>query len=217
MRYVTITADRSARSPLIVSAVLLTCLIGGLIFNIAFDKRFRSAAAIGEHLDPAFTLVDQNDHPFTNAAFASKPRVILFGYTGCADICPTMLSALAGNISELGISAANATFVFMTVDPEHDTPPRLKTYLAQFSPKLVGLTGKPNDVLNTLGAYGVYRKRHAEGSIDHSAFALLIDARGRLRDRIKENRLGSSVTLSKLQRLIGSPGHGVIKENEGSS
>jgi protein SCO1/2 len=202
---------------LIVAAVLLTCIIGGLIFNIAFDTRFGPAAAIGEHLDPAFTLIDQNNHPFTNAAFIGKPRVILFGYTGCADICPTMLSALAGNISELGISAANVTFVFMTVDPEHDTPSRLKTYLEQFSTKLVGLTGKPKDVFNILGAYGVYRKRHADGVIDHSAVALLIDAHGILRDRIKENQLGSSATLSKLQRLIGSPGQGVTKENEGSS
>jgi protein SCO1/2 len=105
----------------------------------------------------------------------------------------------------------------MTVDPEHDTPSRLKTYLEQFSLKLVGLTGKPKDVLNTLGAYGVYRKRHADGVIDHSTVALLIDAHGILRDRIKENQLGSSVTLSKLQRLIGSPGQGVTKENEGSS
>jgi protein SCO1/2 len=193
------------------------CVIGGLIINVAFDTRFGPAAAIGEHLDPAFTLVDQHDHPFTNAAFASKPRVILFGYTGCADICPTMLSALADNISALRDSAANATFVFMTVDPEHDTPSRLKTYLAQFSLKLVGLTGKPKDMLNTLGAYGVYRKQHADGVIDHSAVALLVDAHGILRDRIKENQLGSSATLSKLQRLIGSLGQGVTKENEGSS
>lgn len=202
---------------MIVSAVLLMCLIGGLLINVAFDKRFGSAAAIGEHLDPPFTLVDQNNHPFTNAAFANKPRVVFFGYTGCADICPTMLSALAGNISELGTSAANAMFVFMTVDPEHDTPSRLKPYLKQFSPTLVGLTGKPEEVLNTLRAYGVYRKRHDNGLIDHSAITLLIDAHGILRDRIKANQFGSTAALSKLQRLIGSPGHGVMKENERSS
>lgn len=114
------------------------------------------------------------------------------------------------------LAVSSRTF-YDPVDPEHDTPSRLRTYLEQFSPKLVGLTEKPKDMLNILGAYGIYRKRHADGGIDHSAVALLIDAHGILHDRIKESELGSSTALSKLHRLIGGLGHGVMKENEGSS
>jgi protein SCO1/2 len=127
-----------------------------------------------------------------------------------------MLSALAGDISRLGVSAAGATFVFVTVDPEHDTPPRLKAYLAQFSPKLVGLTGEPWDVLDVLGAYGVYRNQHSDGLIDHSFVVLLIDADGILRDRIPESQLGTDAALSKLKQLVGVVGHDAIKEKQGA-
>jgi protein SCO1/2 len=193
------------------------CLICGLIINLAFDKRFGAASAIEKRLDPSFTLVDQNGNAFTNGSIANKPRVILFGYTECADVCPTTISALAGDISRLGGSTAGATFVFMTVDPEHDTPSRLKAYLEQFSPKVVGLTGEPMDVRNVLGAYGVYRNQRSDGLIDHSSFVLLIDADGILRDRIPESQLGRDAALSKLRRLVGAFGHDAIKEKKGAS
>jgi protein SCO1/2 len=107
-------------------------------------------------------------------------------------------------------------FVFITVDPRRDTPSRLKSYLGEFSSNLVGLTGKPKNVLDVLAAYGVYRNRRADGAIDHSAIALLIDARGILSGRIEENQLGSDVALSKLRRLIAMSGHGATKEKKRS-
>lgn len=211
------TPNGFPKRTLIATAAIVTCLVFGLMINVAFDGRLNRASAVGERLAPVFTLVDQEGHAFTNAMFADKPRVILFGYTACANICPTMLSALALQIAQLGPSAADATFVFITVDPEHDTPSRLKSYIGAFSTKLVGLTGKLEDVSEVLDAYGVYRARRADGAIDHSAVALLIDAHGVLRDRIKENLLGSGAALSKLRRLIATSGYGAMKEDKRSS
>jgi protein SCO1/2 len=133
---------------------------------------------------------------------------LIFGYTSCPDICPTLLSELAENLAELGKKAGELNWVFITVDPKHDTPGRLKAYLAAFSPQIIGLTGSPHNVSLALNGYRVFRaaRPHPDGtySIDHTSTVFLISAGGRLQDTIRESDLGTESALTKIKRLISS-------------
>jgi len=196
----------NAFSLIVVSALAL--IVGAMVLRVAFDSDLAPPPGVGSLLDPKFSLVDQNGKTFTNASFEGKPRLLTFGYTSCPDICPTTLSALAENITELGKNAGKLQWIFITVDPKNDTPARLKAYLAAFSPRLIGLTGSPGTVSAALDKYRVFRasKPQPEGtySIDHTSTVFLITADGRLQNTIKESELGTRAALTKIKRLISS-------------
>lgn len=189
---------------LVIGALVIIAL--AMIIRVARDPSFEGPPDVGSYLNPAFSLVDQNARPFTNASFDGKPRIILFGYTSCPDVCPTSLAALAENITQLGASASKLDFVFLTVDPKRDTVARLKTYLAAFSAQLIGLTGKPATVSRALDDFQVFRavRPNSGGgySVDHTSTAYLISGDGRLRDVLKQEELGTTAALSKIKRLI---------------
>ena len=107
-----------------------------------------------------------------------------FGYTDCPDVCPTTLAALAQAIGELGANARSLQVVFITVDPERDTPGQLRAYLSNpsFPRGAVGLTGSAADVRGVATAYHVYYSRHGQGpgySVDHTSIIYLMDPKGR--------------------------------------
>ncbi|HVZ04835.1 SCO family protein [Hyphomicrobium sp.] len=195
-------------SPTLVVAVALMLITAAMILRVALDPTLETPPRIGSLLNPNFSLIDQNGNPITNAAFEGKPRLLVFGYTSCPDICPTILSALAENATELGADAGKLTWVFITVDPEHDTPAHLKSYLAAFSPRFIGLTGKPSIVSTALDKYHVFRDRRARAdgsySIDHTSSVFLISADGHLQGTIKEDKLGTREALMKIRHLISS-------------
>ena len=209
------TTDQTAQwlrlaraSPAFVVAAALALITAAMVLRVALDPNLRAPPTIGSLLDPKFSLVDQNGSPFTNASFGRKPRLLLFGYTSCPDICPTSLSALAQNLAELGATAANVNFVFVTVDPEHDLPDRLKKYLAAFSPRFIGLTGSPAAVSTMLDKYHVFRARRSSPdghySIDHTSIVFLLSPDGHLKDTIKVDELGTREALTKIERLAAS-------------
>lgn len=198
-----VSARASPFFPVIATLVVITL---AMIIRVASDPSFEGPPEVGSYLNPAFSLIDQDATPFTNASFDGKPRVILFGYTSCPDICPTSLAALAENITQLGVNASKLDFVFFTVDPKRDTSGRLKSYLAAFSPQLIGLTGKPATVSKALDDFHVFRavrQNSGEGySVDHTSTAYLISGDGRLQDVLKQEELGTTAALSKIKRLI---------------
>jgi protein SCO1/2 len=104
----------------------------------------RSSSAIGG----AFSLVDQDNKPVTQADFLGKPTLMYFGFTYCPDICPMTLTRLKAALDELGPQAAGVNTVFVTVDPERDTPAALKLYLGNsaFPAGIRGLTGSPEQI-----------------------------------------------------------------------
>ena len=104
--------------------------IGALsISGLSFLGKERAVAALkpGAPLGGAFQLVDANDKPVTEAVFREKPSVTLFGYTHCPDVCPTGLTEMGKWAEELGPDAEKLRFIFVTVDPERDTPRRCAT------------------------------------------------------------------------------------------
>lgn len=118
-----------------------------------------------------FSLIDHRGRPRGDADYRGDYLLVYFGYTACPYTCSTALINLAGALDELGAEGAELTPLFITVDPEYDTPERLAPFVANFHPRLVGLTGTTEQVRAVLEAYRV----EARPAVDKGAFARLID------------------------------------------
>ena len=135
------------------------------------------AAAIGG----PFKLTDQNGKPRSDADFRGEYTLVFFGYTNCPDVCPTTLQTLTDAMADLGRKAEKVTPVFITVDPERDTAKALKDYAANFTPRLVMLTGSPADIAAVAKEYRVYYAKAGEGpnyAMDHTALIYLMGPDG---------------------------------------
>lgn len=115
-----------------------------------------------------------------------KIVLIFFGYTSCPDVCPTTLAELNQAMKQLGDDAGRVQVVFVTVDPERDTPERVQEYVNHFNSNFIGLSGTERDLVKVWSDYGVYREI-VEGTsalgylVNHTARVTLIDADGNLR------------------------------------
>ena len=128
----------------------------------------------------AFALTDQNGRPVTQAALAGKWSAVFFGYTFCPDVCPTTLQQLGAAEALLGPAAQRFQVIFISIDPQRDTPAVLRTYLStpSFPRHTIGLTGTAAQVSLAAKAYRVYYARVPQGSsyvMDHSAVIYLMD------------------------------------------
>jgi protein SCO1/2 len=131
-----------------------------------------------------FELVDQEGRPVDEAVLKGKWSAVFFGFTYCPDVCPTTLQALAAAQDRLGAKAKDFQVVFISVDPERDTPQQLKAYLTAgpFPPGTIGLTGTPAQVAAAARAYRVFYQKRGEGTdyaVDHSTPVYLMDRKGR--------------------------------------
>ena len=129
-----------------------------------------------------FTLTDQNGQKRSDSEFRGKLMIVYFGYTFCADVCPADLMAITQSLDDLGAAAEGIQPVFITVDPERDTP-LLKDYVAAFHPSLVGLTGSPEEIRKVANSYRAYYRKmpgeqKGEYSIDHTGIIYLMGRDG---------------------------------------
>ncbi|MDB5942747.1 MAG: family protein-like protein [Ramlibacter sp.] len=133
-----------------------------------------------------FNLPDQDGRMRSLKDFAGKVVVLFFGYTQCPDVCPTTMTELAQVKKLLGADGEKVQVLFVTVDPERDTPEVLKAYMANFDPGFVALRGSPEQLAAMAKDFKVFYKKN-EGktpssySMDHSAASYVYDTRGRLR------------------------------------
>jgi len=132
-----------------------------------------------------FALVDQNGKTVTSDNLKGKPTLIYFGYAFCPDVCPTSLLLMETAVEKLGPEAAKkVNLVFITVDPERDTPKLMKGYVENFGPTFIGLTGTTEQIAQVARAYRVYFQRvpGKDGGpylMDHSSIVYLLDRNGR--------------------------------------
>lgn len=169
---------------LVATASLLLALLSGACSHPAAEAPPLQGAAIGG----LFTLIDQNGRTVSDTDFAGRYRLIYFGYTYCPDVCPVDLQLIGGAMRRLDKSdpalAAKVQPIFISVDPERDTPRVLKDYVAAFYPRLVGLTGSPREIAAVAKRYGVYYAKEApeKGAsgymVDHSRAAILFGPKG---------------------------------------
>jgi protein SCO1/2 len=129
-----------------------------------------------------FKMVDEDGKAVSEQDLKGKPHVVFFGFTHCPDVCPTALFDLTQAFNAMGADAQKAGGVFVTVDPERDTPEVMKGYLTSFSPLIRGFTGSPEQVDAIVKAYRVFRKKvPLEGgdyTMDHTAVVYLMDRNG---------------------------------------
>lgn len=132
-----------------------------------------------------FTLTDQNGRRVTEKDFLGKYMLVFFGYTYCPDVCPTELQVMMAALDAMGPEADKVQPVFISVDPARDTPEVLKAYVGNFGPRLIGLTGKPEEVATVAKAYRVYYAKAGNTSsasdylMDHSSIIYLMGPDGR--------------------------------------
>lgn len=132
-----------------------------------------------------FTLVNGGGQTMTEAAYAGKVMMVYFGYTYCPDICPTELALIADAMDLLDADdAADVAPIFITVDPERDTPSVMKDYVANFHDSMIGLTGSLEQVAAAAKAYRVYYAKREDTSeagytMDHTSYIYVMDRNGR--------------------------------------
>jgi protein SCO1 len=166
-------------------ALLLGCDAGKQGVGGAASS-FRSVDLTGANYARDFALPDVDGRQRTLADFKGKVTVVFFGFTQCPDVCPSTLVELAQIKKSLGADGERLQAVFITVDPERDTPEILKAYMASFDPSFVALRGTPEQTLATAKAFKVYfakvpGKTEGSYSMDHTAASYVFDAQGRVR------------------------------------
>ncbi|HKE95721.1 MAG TPA: SCO family protein [Povalibacter sp.] len=133
---------------------------------------------------PDFTLQGSNATPLRLSSYQGKLVILGFGFTSCANVCPTTLAVLAAARKKLGPAAADVQVVYVTVDPERDDAARMKKYLAAFDPTFVGGTGTAEQLAAVRKNYGIQAEKKVYGndySYAHSSYTYLIDRKGTLR------------------------------------
>ncbi|GMV64108.1 MAG: hypothetical protein AMXMBFR74_32750 [Parvibaculum sp.] len=130
-----------------------------------------------------FTLVNDAGETVTDETFRGRYMLIYFGFTFCPDVCPTELGIMSAALDQLGEKAEKVQPLFVTIDPERDTPEVMARYVTLFHPRLMGLTGTPEQIASIAKAYHVfYRKAEDESStdytMDHSSIVFLMGPDG---------------------------------------
>ena len=172
---------------LLVAAALVALVVLGTGGYLALMLRDSPQGVAGSPLAGAiggpFQLVDQNGRTVTEADLRGKWSLIYFGYTHCPDACPTTLNEIAIALDDLGPKRDAVRPVFITVDPERDTPEVLKSYVTSFDAPILALTGTPEAVAQAAKYYRVYYAKHPEPggdySMDHSSVIYVMDPEGR--------------------------------------
>ncbi len=156
-----------------------------------------------------FELVDQNNQPITQAAFAAQPVALFFGYTHCPDVCPTTMFELDGWMKQVDPEGNRMKAYFVTVDPERDTPELLKQYISNVSQRIIGISGSPDKVADVVKGFRIYAKKvpidanNPEGdyTMDHTASVFLLNNGGRFKGTISYGEDGA-VAVKKLENLL---------------
>lgn len=169
----------------VIAIVLFGLALGGLSAWIMVSQAPPSGAvATGKALvGGPFSLVDASGKRVSEKDFAGRKMLVFFGFTSCPDVCPGGLQVISAALEKLGAKADKVAPVFITLDAERDPPAKVGEYVKSFSPKLIGLSGTPDEVTAAAKAYRVYFKK-VPGSdpnnynIDHSSIIYLMDEHG---------------------------------------
>ena len=165
-------------------ALLAALLIAGTSYYLANQplSQISSGTAL---VGGPFTLTDHTGRKVTEKDFLGKYMLVFFGYTYCPDVCPTELQVMSAALDSMGPKADAIQPIFISVDPARDSPDVLKQYVANFHPRLVGLTGSPEETASVAKAYRVYFSKVENKStpdaylMDHSTIIYLMDPQGK--------------------------------------
>ena len=177
--------------------------IGGLQPPTADDTPAGVASVSGDaSIGGPFHLVDDKAHPVTDADYRGRWMLVFFGYTNCPDECPLTLQKMATALEKLGSLAGKMAPLFITVDPARDTPFRLASYLANFDPRIIGLTGTAAQIAEAAKVYRVYyspaeHEKSGADMVGHSTFLYLMNPAGSF-----DSLVPSDVDADKLAGIL---------------
>jgi protein SCO1/2 len=175
---------RGRFAPLVAAVLALALIAGGWWWLARSRSRAADAPPLaGSGIGGPFTLIDQDGKRVSDRDFAGRYRLIYFGYTFCPDVCPTDLARNAKALVAAGDVAGNVQPIFITVDPERDTPAVLKQYVANFPPRLIGLTGNLDAVRRVAAEYKVFAEKQPTAGaagylMSHTDITYLMGPRG---------------------------------------
>ena len=181
---------------------LVTSLMLSLALGLSGLPTVGAAAPVGGD----FELTDQNGQPWSTQAARGQVVLLSFGYTFCPDICPTTLATVNAAMDRLGTDATQVQPVFVSLDPERDTPERLHEYVNWFDPRLIGLTGSTEALAQIADRYRVrYARVQAADAnyytLDHSASLYLLDRNGELA-RMLPHGLPTDALVDAIAQLL---------------
>jgi protein SCO1 len=187
---------RGNRAGLVVPGLILACLLltsGGYLWLTTARQPGLPAGKIGG----PFALTDGSGRKVTDRDFRGRYLLVYFGYTSCPDACPTTLNQVAAALDRLGAKAAEVQPLFITVDPQRDTPAVIGPYAAAFGPGILGLTGEPDAIAQVLREYRVYANANAAGAkdytVDHSSILYLMGPDGGFVAAIPADATGEAI------------------------
>jgi protein SCO1 len=206
------TAARPAGSPrfVLIAVILVGIVVFGagalLVLGLRGDQHGAAGTLLARAIGGPFHLVDQNGRAFTDADLKGKWHLVFFGYTHCPDVCPTTLNELSLALEKLGKKASGEVgIVFISVDPERDTPAVLKSYVASFDAPVTALTGTADEVAQAAKSYRVFYAKHQprDGAydMDHSAVIYVMDPEGRFTATFTPDTPADQV-VARLQKLL---------------
>ena len=191
---------------MLTAALLLTALLAGC-GRSGESPQFALVDVTGAGFGKELALKDHNGKPRTLADFRGKVVTVFFGLTHCPDACPTTLAEMSQIMRELGADAEKVQVLFVTVDPERDTPEVLQQYVPAFHPSFLGLVGDAEATARTAKEFKVfYQKQPVKTggySVDHSAGTYIFDREGRLRLFAPYGR-GAGPILHDIRILLAS-------------
>lgn len=174
------------KNALIISTLIAVAIAGGLWViekrHVAYGEKETSTGKAD--IGGSFTLTDQNGKQVSDSQFRGKYMLVFFGFTSCPSICPVGMATITQAMEKLGDNANKVQPIFITVDPETDTPARMKEFLANFYPSVIGLTGTPEQIKAVESAYKVYAAKSVNKdmpggyNVDHSGFIYMMDKNG---------------------------------------
>jgi cytochrome oxidase Cu insertion factor (SCO1/SenC/PrrC family) len=201
----------------------------GALMTLLATAWFSPCYAQGSGVGGDFTLTDQNEKPFRLQQLRGKVVLLFFGYTFCPDICPIGLTHLSMLLNELGDEADRVQGVFITIDPERDSPRVLRQYLGYFNKNLIGLTGSQHEIDRVVVQFRVKVQKRASAddryTMDHSASLYMIDQTGKLSTvvpygfppehvlRLVRHLLHNHVDETGEHGITGDPAHALLSED----
>lgn len=179
------TGTRLGRIVIAFAAALCAAIAIIILADVWSGDRRETLVVTGADVGGPFTLEGPTGAAVTEKSWPGKYLLIYFGYTYCPDVCPTELAAMGNALDKMGDGVADRVQpLFITVDPERDTPEVMSGYAPLFHPRMIGLTGSDAQIAAAAAAFKViYRKREAQGSspylMDHSSFLYLVGPDGK--------------------------------------
>jgi protein SCO1 len=171
-------------------------VVAALLAGCDGGPKFKSTDITGANYGKSLELADATGRMRRLEDFRGKAVVLFFGFTHCPDVCPTTLADVAGAMKALGREADRVQVLFVTLDPERDTPQVLADYVKAFDPRFLALRGDAAATQRVAKDFKIYFEKRQQGAsytIDHSAQTYVIDPQGRLRLLVRHDRIAQDL------------------------